>query len=39
VRSGRAVEFLKQMGFRKVKNLVGGIDEWAELIDHEMPRY
>jgi molybdopterin/thiamine biosynthesis adenylyltransferase/rhodanese-related sulfurtransferase len=39
VRSGRAVEFLKQIGFRKVKNLVGGIDAWAEEIDPSMPRY
>ena len=38
-RSRQAVEFLKQSGFRKVKNLVGGIDEWAELIDPAMPRY
>jgi adenylyltransferase/sulfurtransferase len=39
VRSGRAVQFLKQLGFRKVKNLVGGIDAWAEVIDNGMPRY
>ncbi len=39
VRSGKAVQFLKQLGFRKVKNLVGGIDAWAELIDNDMPRY
>jgi molybdopterin/thiamine biosynthesis adenylyltransferase/rhodanese-related sulfurtransferase len=39
VRSGHAVQFLKQLGFRKVKNLLGGIDEWAEVIDPEMPRY
>ena len=38
-RSRQAVEFMKQSGFRKVKNLVGGIDEWAELIDPTMPRY
>jgi adenylyltransferase/sulfurtransferase len=38
-RSRQAVEFMKQSGFRKVKNLVGGIDEWAELIDPAMPRY
>ncbi len=39
VRSGQAVQFLKQLGFRKVKNLVGGIDAWAEVIDPDMPRY
>ncbi|HTY58905.1 MAG TPA: molybdopterin-synthase adenylyltransferase MoeB [Bacteroidota bacterium] len=38
-RSGQAVQFLKQLGFRKVKNLLGGIDEWAERIDPAMPRY
>ena len=38
-RSRQAVEFMKQAGFRKVKNLVGGIDEWAEIIDPSMPRY
>jgi sulfur-carrier protein adenylyltransferase/sulfurtransferase len=39
IRSGQAVQFLKQLGFRKVKNLLGGIDEWAETIDTDMPRY
>ena len=38
-RSFKAVEFLKQAGFRKVKNLVGGIDAWAEKVDTSMPRY
>ncbi len=38
-RSQQAVEFLKGAGFRKVKNLVGGIDRWAEKIDSSMPRY
>ncbi len=38
-RSGRAVAFLRQMGFKKVKNMVGGIDAWAEQIDPALPRY
>ena len=38
-RSRQAVEFMKQAGFRKVKNLVGGIDAWAEQIDPSLPRY
>jgi sulfur-carrier protein adenylyltransferase/sulfurtransferase len=38
-RSGRAVAFLRQIGFTKVKNLVGGIDAWAERIDPALPRY
>ncbi len=39
VRSARAVTFLRQAGFRKVRNLVGGINAWAERIDPRMPRY
>jgi sulfur-carrier protein adenylyltransferase/sulfurtransferase len=38
-RSRRAVELLKNAGFRKVKNLVGGIDAWSEKIDRTIPRY
>ena len=39
VRSARITNFLRELGFRKVKNLVGGIDAWAEFIEPEMPRY
>ncbi|MEK6986607.1 MAG: rhodanese-like domain-containing protein, partial [Candidatus Thermoplasmatota archaeon] len=39
VRSARITNFLRELGFRKVKNLVGGIDEWADRIDPDMPRY
>ncbi len=39
VRSGRITNFLRELGFRKVKNLVGGIDDWAERVEPEMPRY
>jgi len=38
-RSARAVQFLKKAGFKKVKNLVGGINAWALRIDKTMPRY
>jgi sulfur-carrier protein adenylyltransferase/sulfurtransferase len=38
-RSGNAVQFLRQQGFEKAKNLVGGINRWAERIDPTMPRY
>ena len=38
-RSARAVSFLHQLGFRRVKNLIGGIDAWATEIDHSIPRY
>lgn len=39
IRSGRITNFLRDVGFRKVKNLVGGIDAWAEKVEPEMPRY
>jgi adenylyltransferase/sulfurtransferase len=38
-RSGNAVQFLRQMGFDRAKNLTGGINEWAERIDPSLPRY
>jgi len=38
-RSARAVGFLRQMGFKKVKNLAGGIDQWAVRVDPSLPRY
>jgi adenylyltransferase/sulfurtransferase len=39
VRSAQAVNFLRRIGFARVKNLVGGIDAWAEEVDPELPRY
>jgi adenylyltransferase/sulfurtransferase len=39
VRSGKAVDFLRQAGFRKVKNLAGGILAWADKVDPSMPKY
>jgi adenylyltransferase/sulfurtransferase len=39
-RSHYAVEFLKnQAGFKKVKNLLGGINDWADKIDNSLPKY
>lgn len=38
-RSARAVEFLKQSGFTKVRNVVGGIHEWSRKIDPTIPQY
>ena len=38
-RSGAVVKYLRQMGFRKVKSLKGGIDQWAVEIDQSVPRY
>src|SRR5579863_9268690 len=39
VRSAKAVDFLRQAGFKKVKNLTGGILAWADRIDPRMPKY
>ncbi|MEW6731263.1 MAG: molybdopterin-synthase adenylyltransferase MoeB [Acidobacteriota bacterium] len=38
-RSAKAVDLLRQAGFRKIKNMVGGIDAWAQHVDPKMPRY
>jgi sulfur-carrier protein adenylyltransferase/sulfurtransferase len=39
VRSARAVSFLRQAGFARVRNLRGGIDAWAVSVDPTMARY
>ena len=39
VRSARALNTLRQLGFRKLWNLSGGITGWAQEIDRSMPRY
>ena len=38
-RSARALELLVSAGFRKVKNLKGGINSWARDVDPSMPIY
>ena len=38
-RSTRALELLLGAGFRKLKNLKGGINAWAEDVDPSLPRY
>jgi len=38
-RSAKAVQFLRQTGFTKVKNLTGGITAWADRVDPKMPKY
>ncbi len=38
-RSMKALQFLKKVGFTKLKNLKGGIDAWALSVDPDMPRY
>jgi adenylyltransferase/sulfurtransferase len=39
MRSAKAVQFLRQQGFDKIKNLKGGILTWADKIDPSMPKY
>ena len=39
VRSLKAVEFLKQQGFKYCKSVAGGITAWSEHIDSNIPRY
>jgi molybdopterin/thiamine biosynthesis adenylyltransferase/rhodanese-related sulfurtransferase len=38
-RSARALELLAGAGFRKLKNLHGGINAWAEEVDPSLPVY
>ena len=38
-RSARALELLVSAGFRKVKNLKGGINDWARRVDPSLPIY
>jgi adenylyltransferase/sulfurtransferase len=38
-RSARALELLASAGFRKVKNLKGGINAWAREVDPSLPIY
>ena len=38
-RSRRALELLVSAGFRKVKNLRGGINAWAKEVDTSLPLY
>jgi molybdopterin/thiamine biosynthesis adenylyltransferase/rhodanese-related sulfurtransferase len=38
-RSARATQFLRGLGFRKVRNLEGGIDLWSLDVDPSVPRY
>jgi adenylyltransferase/sulfurtransferase len=38
-RSARAVELMAGAGFRKIKNLRGGINAWARQVDPKLPVY
>jgi molybdopterin/thiamine biosynthesis adenylyltransferase/rhodanese-related sulfurtransferase len=39
MRSQKAIQFLREQGFKKLINLKGGILAWAERIDPTMPKY
>jgi rhodanese-related sulfurtransferase len=39
VRSAAVAEYLRRLGFRNVKNLAGGLDSWARVVDPAMRRY
>ncbi|HVB34412.1 MAG TPA: molybdopterin-synthase adenylyltransferase MoeB [Patescibacteria group bacterium] len=39
VRSAKAVDFLRQAGFRRVWNLKGGILAWSDEVDPSVPKY
>jgi len=39
VRSLKAVQFLKEQGFKYAKSVKGGIAAWSEEIDPKVPRY
>ncbi len=39
MRSQKAIQFLREQGFTKLKNLKGGILAWADRVDKGMPKY
>jgi sulfur-carrier protein adenylyltransferase/sulfurtransferase len=38
-RSQKAVDLLKQNGFKHVRNMVGGITAWSDKVDPTVPKY
>lgn len=38
-RSARALELLAGAGFKKLKNMRGGVNAWSEQVDASLPRY
>ena len=38
-RSAYAAAILRQMGFKNVRSLIGGIDAWSVHVDPKVPRY
>ena len=39
VRSARAADFLRSVGFTRVLNLKGGILDWVDKVDPSQPKY
>jgi len=39
MRSMRALQFLREQGFKHLKNVRGGILAWSDEIDHTVPKY
>jgi len=39
MRSAKAVDFLKQAGFKRVRNMKGGILAWSDKVDPTVPKY
>ncbi|HLJ47271.1 MAG TPA: molybdopterin-synthase adenylyltransferase MoeB [Bryobacteraceae bacterium] len=39
VRSGKAIDILKQAGFKKLRNMKGGILAWSDKVDPSVPKY
>jgi adenylyltransferase/sulfurtransferase len=39
VRSMKALRFLREQGFKHLKNVKGGISAWADEIDPNVPKY
>jgi molybdopterin/thiamine biosynthesis adenylyltransferase/rhodanese-related sulfurtransferase/molybdopterin converting factor small subunit len=39
MRSAKAVDFLKKAGFRKARNMKGGILAWSDKVDPSVPKY
>lgn len=38
-RSAQTAAWLESQGYTRLANLAGGIDEWSQTVDPEIPRY
>ena len=39
MRSARAAEYLRQLGYANARSMAGGIEKWSTEIDPAVPRY